>query len=175
MLPHPVAIPGDLVLGLVQTERPFWGSLAMLVWFTAVTSIDTSEEPSSRGSVSPRVKLSCLRCYYAVCKECAESCRGSFIARVFEDVILHQPKLCGGCLLWCHPLPLLCSPAVLVLMSQARGSWGISLCQSPLSIDTQVEAAWMGALFVGCPNLSEVCRKFGCSTCWDLEFTWGFS
>lgn len=87
--------------------------------FTVIISIDTGEEPSLRESISPRVELSCLRCYYTVGKECAECCEGSFIARVFEDVILHQAELFRGCLMWCCPLLLLCSPAVLVLMSQA--------------------------------------------------------
>lgn len=183
MLSHPVAIHGNLVLGSCSDWKdlsggpwPCWASPQ--VWFTVLTSIDTVEEPSSQGSISPRVELSCLRCYYTVCKECAECWGGPFIARVFEDVILHQPKLSGGCLLWCHPLPLLCSPAalVLVLMSQACLQLKLSTFAKALSMsNTRVEAAWMGALFVGCPNLSEICRRFGCWTSWDLEFTWGFS
>lgn len=152
---------------------PHWASPQ--VWFTAVTSVDT-EEPSSRGGISPRAELSCLRCCYAVCKECAGCWGGSFVGRGFEGVILRQAKVFRGCLLWCHPFPWLSSPAVLVLMSWAHGQLG---CHLPLSKPPRCQhtarAAWTGVLFGGCPNLSEGCKKFGCCTRWDLEFAWGFS
>lgn len=107
--------------------------------FTVIISSDTGEEPSLRRSISPRVELSCLTCYYTVGKECAECWGGSSIARVFDDVNLQQVKLLRDSLMWCLPPPLLCSPAVLVLMSHVC-SWGVSLCQSPLSVNTWVEA-----------------------------------
>lgn len=173
-------IPGNLVLGSCSDWKdlsggrwPCWASPQ--VWFTVVSSINTGEEPSSRGSIS--LEWSCLASdvitqFVKTVLNAAEGLLLPEFLRMWSYISLSCSEVvcCGAVLFPCFAAQLCwCS------CHRHVSSWGISLWRSPLGVNTQVEAAWMGALFVGCPNLSEVCRKFGCSSCWDLEFTWGFS